>query len=203
MRKVTKEYKIFDFDVNKSKLIEQDWSNSEDKRKYMTKLASEIGWIIIEFSSLENKLDSMLNFHLVETSRNKEIIHSFIQDKQFSSKIDLFKKLMKINYLKYPEIYNRKINDFQAKLNLVVNKLKEVSQIRNKYAHSIWSNIPESKYVESKTKISNNGLEKVYMRFDFEDIDKDFNNLFDTGTMLSDFNVKILDCFTEIPLPTE
>jgi hypothetical protein len=198
MRKVTKEYKIFDYDVDKSKIVEHDWYNNEEKRKYMTNLASEIGWIIIEFSSLENKLDSILNFHLIETSKNKEIIYSLIENKRFSDKIDLFAQLLKINFIKNPEIYNREINNFQVELDLLINKLKDISQIRNKYAHSVWSNISESKYVESKTKISKNGIEKIYMKYDFEDIDKDYDDLFETGTILSKFNEKILNCLTYI-----
>ena len=198
MRKATKEYKIFDYDVDKSKIVEHDWYDNEEKRKYMTNLASEIGWIIIEFSSLENKLDSILNFHLIETSKNKEIIYSLIQNKRFSDKIDLFAQLLKINFTKNPEIYNRETNNFQIELDLLINKLKDVSKIRNKYAHSVWSNISESKYVESKTKISKNGIEKVYMKYDFEDIDKDYDDLFETGTILSEFNEKILNCLTYI-----
>jgi len=31
------------------------------------------------------------------------------------------------------------------------------------------------------------------MKFDYQDLENDFNNLFDTGTYLSSFNEKILD----------
>ena len=78
MRKITKNYKVMAFDQNSKEPIEQEWSNSEKKKKYITSLASEIGWIIIEFSSLENKLDNILYFHLIETSKNKEIMYSLI-----------------------------------------------------------------------------------------------------------------------------
>jgi len=192
-RKLIKEYKVVEFDNNINDLLEFEWSSVEEKRKYMTTLASEIGWVIIEFSSLENKLDSILNFHLVETSRNKEIIYSLLANKRFSEKIDLFSNLLKINYSKNSENYDKLIPNFKNELNSIVNKLKEASQIRNKYAHSIWSNTSESKYVESQTKISRNGIEKVYMKFDYQDLDTDFNSLFDTGTHLSSFNEKILD----------
>jgi hypothetical protein len=192
-RKLIKEYKVVEFDNNTNDLLEFEWSSVEEKRKYMTTLASEIGWIIIEFSSLENKLDSILNFYLVETSKNKEIIYFLLAKKRFSEKIDLFSNLLKINYSKNSENYDKLIPSFENELNSMVNKLKEASQIRNKYAHSIWSNTSESKYVESQTKISRNGIEKVYMKFDYQDLDTDFNNLFDTGTYLSSFNEKILD----------
>ena len=192
-RKLIKEYKVVEFDNSINDLLEFEWSSVEEKRKYMTTLASEIGWIIIEFSSLENKIDSILNFYLVETSKNKEIIYFLLAKKRFSEKIDLFFNLLKISYSKNSENYDKLIPNFENELNSIVNKLKEVSQIRNKYAHSIWSNTSESKYVESQTKISRNGIEKVYMKFDYQDLDTDFNNLFDTGTHLSNFNEKILD----------
>jgi hypothetical protein len=192
-RKLIKEYKVVEFDNNINDLLEFEWSSVEEKRKYMTTLASEIGWIIIEFSSLENKLDSILNFYLVETSKNKEIIYFLLSKKRFSEKIDLFSNLLKINYSRNSENYDKLIPNFENELNSIVNNLKEASQIRNKYAHSIWSNTSGSKHVESQTKISRNGIEKVYMKFDYQDLDTDFNNLFDIGTYLSSFNEKILD----------
>jgi len=108
-RKLIKEYKVVEFDNNINDLLEFEWSSVEEKRKYMTTLASEIGWIIIEFSSLENKLDGILNFYLVETSRNKEIIYSLLANKRFSEKIDLFSNLLKINYSKNSENYDKLI----------------------------------------------------------------------------------------------
>jgi hypothetical protein len=198
MRKITKNYKVMAFDQNSKEPIEQEWSNSEKKKKYITSLASEIGWIIIEFSSLENKLDNILYFHLIETSKNKEIMYSLINEKKYSDKINIFSKMLLLNYLKHPNNYISKINDFETTLENIVGKLREASLIRNKYAHSIWSSISETRFVESQTKISKKGIEKVYMKYDYQDLDDDYNNLFDIGNLLSEFNEKLLDCYSLI-----
>ena len=106
--------------------------------------------------------------------------------------------MLLLNYLKHPNIYTSKINDFETTLENIVGKLREASLIRNKYAHSIWSSISETRFVESQTKISKKGIEKVYMKYDYQDLDDDYNNLFDIGNLLSEFNEKLLDCYSLI-----
>ena len=194
-RKIIKDYILYDYDVNYDTISECHWEDGESKRKYITNLASEIGWIIIEFSSLENKLDTTLYFNLVESSENKEIIYSLISKKSYSEKVDLLNNMYKINYEKNPDCYKKIFEDFPKSLNEIIADLKAVGQIRNNYAHSIFSNVNEAKLVERKTKLTSQGIQKEFLKFDYIDIDSDFEKIFEVGNKLSLFNEKTWDCF--------
>jgi hypothetical protein len=189
-RNKIKDYVVYDYDVDKDKLSKYEWENNESKRKYITNLATEIGWIVIEFSSLENKLDSTLNFHLIENNKNKEIIFSMISRKSYSEKVDLLNNMFKINYARNPEIYDIHFEDFLKDLKEVYENLKKVGQIRNNYAHSIFSNVNETKFVERKTKLTAQGIQKEFIKYDYKDIETDFQKIYDVGDKLSSFNEK-------------
>lgn len=193
-RKMIKDYIVYDYDVDKDVLTKYDWENDESKRKYITNLATEIGWIIIEFSSLENKLDSTLYFYLIEANDNKEIIYSLISRKSYSDKVHLLNELFKINYEKNPEIYDINFKDFLKSLKEIYEDLKNVGQIRNNYAHSIFSNVDETKFVERKTKLISQGIQKEFIKYDYQDIEADFDKIFEVGNKLSLFNEKTWEC---------
>lgn len=135
------EFKIYDYDQNKDLIEQIVWRDPEEYKKYITNLAQEIGWIIIEFSSLEAKLDTALKLHLVEGSDNQEIIYSLISKKSFSEKTDLLNQLLLINFKKYTKIYRGYFNNFIRDLELIVKDLKEAGQIRNDFAHSNFSDV--------------------------------------------------------------
>jgi len=197
-RDITKDYTVYDYDVDKEKLTESEWESDDSKRRYITNLATEIGWIIIEFSSLENKLDSTLNFHLIESNKNKEIIFSMISRKSYSEKVDLLSNMFKINYARNPEVYDMNFENFSEDLKDMHLRLKKVGQIRNNYAHSIFSNVNETKFVERKTKLTAQGIKKEFTRYDYKDIENDFEEIYDVGDKLSLFNEKTWKCLVEI-----
>ena len=192
------DYIVYDYDSDNDLVYPCKWDSIESKRKYIANLAQEIGWIIIEFSSLENKLESTLKFHLIEENRNKEIMFSLISKQSYSEKTELFYKMFNINYTKYSDIYNKHFKNFIEELKEIYGDLKEVGQIRNDYAHSIFSNVNESKFVERKTKLTAQGIKKEFKKYDFEDINNDFDKIYNVGDKLSSFNEKSWDCITEI-----
>jgi len=84
-----------EFEINTFSTIDNEesiWENEKEKQKYFTNLASEIGWIIIEFSSLENKLETSLLVLLNSKPILDEIIAVEISIKTYRQKVELFNK---------------------------------------------------------------------------------------------------------------
>ena len=69
-------------------------------------------------------------------------------------------------------------NDFNKDVDDVIKSLKDVAELRNKYAHCFWHRLDEDHFVEFKYKIKpDSGLEKVFIRFNPSDLKEDFENL--------------------------
>ena len=125
-------------------------------------------------------------------------MYSLISKKSYSEKIELFNQLLNINYSKHPDIYKIYFEDFIEELMDLIQELKEVGQIRNNYAHSNFSGANESKFIERKTNLTKNGIEKIYVRYDFNDMNEHFKQIYNVGDKLSVFNEKIWDCLADI-----
>jgi len=197
-RKFEIDYELHSQHSTDNKSEEITWKDENDRKNYFINLASEIGWIIIEFSSLENKIESSLILLLVEPSFNKEIIYSEIVKKKFHEKVDLLQNVLRNNYSNNKDIYEKEIPNFEIKLGNIVREIKEAGEIRNKYSHATWSNTLEDKSVQVGQKILNNTIKKVFIRFDIQDIDKDFEKIYSTGNELSEFNEKVWNCYSKM-----
>ena len=192
------EYEVYVFDGNLQKTKSFNWKDEDEKRKFYRNLTSEIGSIIIEFSSLEESLENFLTFCLCNSEVNKEIIYHEIFSKSFKEKNDLLKKTLEVYYNRNVELFNSTMPNFSSKLREIIYELNIASNIRNKYAHAKWFGINEEKIVETKTSFKLGNIVKEYIKFDYQDLDKDFNKIFEINNNFSDFYIKILDCIENL-----
>ncbi len=111
------------------------------------------------------------------------IYYDLISSRNFASKVDLLKSFYKVygNGTK-KSVFNssEELKDWDKQVDQLIEKLKKSAQIRNKYAHCFWHRLEQNKFVEFKSVIdSKKGLQKVFIKFDKQDIKDDLQTISD------------------------
>lgn len=176
-KKEKKEIEALDADVNAEYA---EWTDEEQQIEYLGEVASQIGWIIIEFNRLEWQLTEVLKQYFCDDLPEiSTIYYKIISSESFSQKVDLLKDFYKVygNGTKKGVFESTKeLKEWDKQVDTLINQLKTAAQIRNKYAHCFWHLMDENKYVEFKSIIKHKvGLNKVSIRFEKSDLDKDFD----------------------------
>jgi hypothetical protein len=158
------------------------WTDQEMQDEYLEKIASRIGWIIIEFNKLEWQLNEVLKQYFCnDLEELSAIYYDLIASGNFASKVDLLKDFYKVygnGTKKNVFETSEELKDWDKQVDQLINKLKTASQIRNKYAHCFWHRLDEQKFVEFKSVVNpKEGLNKVFIRFDKEDLAADFDTV--------------------------
>jgi hypothetical protein len=159
-----------------------EWTNEKQQDEYLDKIATQIGWIIIEFNRLEWQLTEVLKQYFCnDLPEIAAVYYNIISSGSFSQKVDLLKDFYKVygnGTKKCVFDDNKELKDWDKQVDALISQLKTASQIRNKYAHCFWHLMDEDKYVEFKTVIKHeDGLNRVLIRFEENDLKDDYDLL--------------------------
>tara|TARA_R110000868_G_scaffold304437_7_gene565045 strand:- start:17282 stop:17800 length:519 start_codon:yes stop_codon:yes gene_type:complete len=128
---------------------------------FLANYASLIGLIVLKFNSLESELNS--NICTIINGRSDIVGVAIIHKMNFSSKVDLFKRLIMIMDLS---------NEMSVDIDKFLNQLRECAILRNAVVHSEWENISSDKYVYSTIKFSKDSIDQEYTQFTLESLEK-------------------------------
>jgi len=201
MRDKTELLKIFAYEDDDIIANNKQWTNEEAQDNYFEKVSSKIGWIIIEFNRLEWQIHEIVKKYLCnESPEINSLFFENIAKTGFSSKVELLKKFFKQYYLgdkKQMFDESTEFTDFDQDVNTVIKALTDVAKLRNKYAHCYWHQVDENHFVEFKYSLkANSGLEKVFIRFNSNDLKEDFENLVKAEELLLDFENKFDEIYS-------
>ena len=119
-----------------------------------------IGKFFIVFSTLETALDHMIITAI--SDRADEEGYRIIKYLEFRHKINLGKDeyQRRISF-----ISNQKLKaSLQSKLNLIIRKLEEISEFRNKIAHANWESLSDAGFVRVRIKEDTTGAGIHFVR---------------------------------------
>ena len=179
-----------------------NWSNDDAQNKYLQNTASQIGWIIIEFNRLEWQLHELIKQYLCNDSlETNAIFFESVASKNFRTKVDLMQSFFQIYYSgekKHMFDLSENWNDFKVELDSVFDKVKKTSELRNKYAHCYWHRATEDNFVEFQYKITaTDGLRKEFVRFNLEDLKKDYELIDEAQNALCNFDIDFNQIYTD------
>lgn len=157
----TTPFKYYDYGINSS-------NEGKKKDKILNNIALSIGWIIIEFNSLESQINFQIKEQLSRSEGQDEIVYTYLSKMPMGEKIELLMKLYGIWVFKDYELKN-----FREPLKLLESKLKLASTNRNKYAHTNWSDMYENRIFKVKTQSKKDGVYHTFMRFEEEHLEED------------------------------
>lgn len=145
-----------------------DWIEGEEKDDILNDFAIYIGWIIIEFNSLESQIDYHIKEQLSHSETKDEMVYLFLSKMSVSEKIDLLIKLYGMWVFRDFELIQ-----FREKLNEIESKLREANTKRNRYAHTDWSDMFKERYFKVKTQPKKDGVQHTFMKFEQEHMEED------------------------------
>lgn len=200
----TKKEKLLIYPQDESDVFAEykDWTNEDEQSKYLQNIASQIGWIIIEFNRLEWQLHELIKQYLCNDSLEANaIFFETVASKNFSNKVDLIKNFFQIYYSgdkKHMFDSSENLNDFKVKLDNVIKKVKDTAVLRNKYAHCYWHRASEDNFVEFKYKITaTDGLRKEFIRFNLEDLKNDYALIEEAQEVLYNFDIDFNQIYSD------
>jgi|SRR5690606_6923825 len=185
-----------DIDANYS-----EWTDEKQQDEYLDKIASQIGWIIIEFNRLEWQLTEVLKQYFCnDLPEIAAVYYNIISSGSFSQKVDLLKDFYKVygnGTKKCVFDDSETLKEWDKQVDNLISQLKTASQIRNKYAHCFWHLMDENKYVEFKTVIKHeDGLNRVLIRFNEDDLASDYELLDDLQIDLFNIDSAFNEAYT-------
>lgn len=141
---------------DKTETLEQyDFPWSEDEYIFANKseYAEAIGDFLISFSNLE----SALNLLVVEmvNDRSHDLGYKVIKSLGYANKINLARDLYlpTIHHIPNNKIRERRKNEFE----IILKKLNQLGESRNKIAHANWVTLDKNGYVRTKIKSDETG----------------------------------------------
>ena len=143
------------------------YDNDEELQEVLNGISSAIGWIVIEFNSLEGLVGYCIKEQISNANYSDEFVYLMLANLGYSAK---YEALM--------NIYSRIVDwsgfeEFQLRLTRLDETLREASRRRNQYAHADWTDISKSNLVGVKLKAGRKGLLQVYRTFTSEEMTAD------------------------------
>ena len=195
MREKKEKLNIYPFEEIDTFAGYSDWGDDKEQDKYLEKVSSQIGWIIIEFNRLEWQVHEVVKKYLCnDVLETNAIFFETVADKNFSSKVDLLKNFFTIYYSgnkKHMFDETTFFSNFKCVLDNLIDKLKKSSTLRNKYAHCYWHRMSKDNFVEFKYKINHKeGLHKVFVSFNPNDLNSDYELIESTQELMYEFDTQ-------------
>jgi hypothetical protein len=135
------------------------YDDEEELQEVLEAISSAIGWIIIEFNSLEGLVGYCIKEQISNANYSDEFVYLMLANVGYSAK---YEALM--------NIYSRIVDwsgfeELRDRLKGLDETLREASRRRNQYAHANWTEISKSNLVGVKLKAGRKGLFQVYRTF--------------------------------------
>lgn len=127
---------------------------------YLSKIAEDIGWIVIYFNSLEDVIGQFLREMMLRDAYQDERLDVFLAEMGYQAKaralIHLYGQAVVYGVSRLPE----------GVLIALEKALTQAATIRNGYAHADWIGLRTGSYIKVKTRSSRNGVIHRYKRID-------------------------------------
>jgi hypothetical protein len=152
--------------------------------KFLDRAAPYIGFIIIEFNSLEAMLDFCIKELLSESEGRDDMIYVFLAEMSYSSKVTSLMNL-------YGQINEGCELGLKQKLVDLEKQLREVARRRNQYAHGQWNDTSEGNFLPVKVSAKRDGVYHVYRKFDVKVMKADLKLIEKTQVLLATLDEEI------------
>jgi hypothetical protein len=158
------------------------YDSEEELTSALEKVSSAIGWIVIEFNSLEDSIGFCIK-EIVSTSEARDsFVYALIANMGFTAKANALVNL-------YGEMLERcDLHDLREPLKELDTKLKEAARRRNCYAHADWAGISRQNLVSVKITASRKGVRQLYRTFEPEEMAQDLHYIRQTTELLVQFD---------------
>ena len=134
--------------------------SEKELHDYLSKIAREIGWIIIHFNSLEDSAAQCLRELMLHDPYQDERLDVFLSEMGYQSKVRALIHL-------YGHTGAHEGADFpKGELATLEKALTLAATIRNGYAHADWLGLRADAYIKVKTTSGRNGVVHRYKRID-------------------------------------
>ena len=158
------------------------YDSEEELEAVLDKTSSAIGWIIIEFNSLEDSVGFAIK-EIVSTSEGRDaFVYALIANMGFAAKANALMNL-------YSEVVERcDLFDLREPLKALDTRLQEAARRRNCYAHADWSGISRQHLVAIKLSATRKGVRQLYRTFKPNEMGEDLNYIRDSVAVLEEFD---------------
>jgi hypothetical protein len=146
-----------------------EWMEGDEKDEFLNQLAFHIGWIVIEFNSLEDSINWYIKEMLSDCESKDETVYLFLSSMTIGQKVDLLIRLYGQWVFREYELI-----ELREKLKTLEFRLKDAIQKRNKYVHGNWSEVYKGNVIKVKTEAKKDGVYHTFQKFDEEDMNEDF-----------------------------
>jgi hypothetical protein len=149
----------------------------------LNELASYIGWIIMEFNSLDTSVSWFIKEILSHSEGKDELIYLFLCEMNYSQRVNLLIRI-------YGQlVYNDdRFETLRTNLEKIEQDLKEDSTRRNRYAHADFDDTLKGNFFKVSTKPKKNGVFHTYMKCHSDDLEQDLNFIKALPDRLYDFH---------------
>ncbi|MCP3675672.1 MAG: hypothetical protein GY829_14540 [Gammaproteobacteria bacterium] len=160
--------------------------NEDDLDTMLDGMASQIGWIIIHYNSLETNIAFCISDMVSGDPFQDERITVFLAEMQYSG---ICRALINLygQSISYGDIETN-----QEELKELEKNLVECGKRRNEYAHADWAGLRENNYVCVKTQAKKSGIMERYRKFDHEKMEHDINFICEAKDLLENFHENII-----------
>lgn len=136
---------------------------------YLAKIAKHIGWIVIQFNSLEDVIAQSLREMMLRDPYQDERLDVFLSEMGYQAKARALIHL-----------YGQTISHCGVRLPLdelaiLETALVRAATVRNGYAHADWIGVRTGAYIKVKTKSSKSGIVHRYKKIDVNTATRDVN----------------------------
>ena len=161
--------------------------SEEELGIYLSGIAPEIGWIIIQFNSLEDLISGLSREMMLRDPYQDERLDIFLAEMGYAAKARALIHL-------YGQAVTHGLAGLPAKELMELEKdLTLAATLRNGYAHADWIGLRADAYVRVKTRSSRNGILHRYKRIDVETARADVSYIISLRDRLEAVHQLVLD----------
>jgi hypothetical protein len=164
----------------------EDWFKDSKTANFLDKVASHIGWVIINLNELEDIISFCIKELMSDSESGDELIYLFQSELTYSGKVNALIRIYgwHIKYM-FEGKLKQKMEDKLDKLQMM---LKEAGEIRNQYSHANWHDITANKFVKTRTKAKRDGVYHWFRKFSVTEMKKDLKAIEKALTFLDKFD---------------
>jgi len=143
------------------------YDSEEDLTVALDKISSSIGWIVIEFNSLEESVGFCIKELVSSSEGGDSLVYALISNMGFTAKANALMNL-------YGQTIERcDFLDLRESVKALDSKLNEAARRRNSYAHADWIGMSRQHLVAVKFSATRKGVRQLYRTFEPEEMAKD------------------------------
>ncbi len=158
------------------------YDSEEELTTALEKVSSAIGWIVIEFNSLEDSVGFCIKEIVSSSEAADSLVYALIANMRFTAKANALVNL-------YGELLERcDLHDLREPLKALDVRLKEAARRRNRYVHADWQGLSKQHLAAVKITANRKGVRQLYRTFSPKEMDEDLHYIRETTGALKQFD---------------